>query len=161
MSLSLQVSKHPRPIALRRRPGSPSGPVTVILRLNVLRYDVMSFLTNRSPIVRSTPGGTESGVRPSLEGRCVVAEKGRRDAADCAAAVWKAGTREPGSVTVEEGVEARARCRACRPVLGASIVARRTGNSRRALRWVWVNLQLMLHSKKIGRHKAWLADVGR
>ena len=34
----------------------------------------MSFLMNRSLMVRSTPGGTESGVLPSLEGRCVGQE---------------------------------------------------------------------------------------
>lgn len=39
----------------------------------------MSFLANRSPIARSTPGGTESGVLPSLDGRAVVAEKLRRE----------------------------------------------------------------------------------
>ena len=114
-------------LATGQRPGrrlaraycSPNGPVTVIVRLCVFRYDVMSFFINRSPIVSSTPGGTESGVLPSFEGRCVVAEKFRR-ADDCV--VWKAGTRKPGSVTVEEGLETSARCRACRPVLGASIV---------------------------------------
>jgi len=56
---------------------SPNGPVTVTFLLYVFRYDVMSFLTNRSPIASSTPGGIESGVLPSLEGRVVVAEKFR------------------------------------------------------------------------------------
>jgi hypothetical protein len=71
---------------------------------------------NKSLIARSTPGGIESGVLPSLDGRVVVAEKFRRDG------VWKAGKRKPGRVTVEEGEEATALCRACRPVLGASMV---------------------------------------
>lgn len=76
----------------------------------------MSFLMNGSLIASSTPGGTERGVLPSLEGRCVVAEKFR------VVGVWNAGTRKPGRMTVEEVVEANALCRACRPVLGTSIV---------------------------------------
>ena len=79
----------------------------------------MSFLMNRSPIVSSTPGGTESGVRPSLDCRFVVAEKFRRDEAGV---VWKAGTRKLGNVTVEEEEAATALSRARLPVLGASIV---------------------------------------
>lgn len=79
----------------------------------------MSFLANRSPISSSTPGGIESGVLPSLEGRFVVAEKGRRGVV---CAVWKAGTRKLGSVAVGEGAAAAALCRACLPILGASIV---------------------------------------
>jgi hypothetical protein len=115
--------------------------LTVILLLYVFRYDVMSFLTNKSPISSSTPGGTESGVLPSLEGRCVVAEKVRRDAFWFCWVVWKAGTRKPGNVTVEAGEAAAARCRACLAVLGASIVVvvggwmeDGPGNSRRRLR---------------------------
>jgi hypothetical protein len=133
---------------------SPNGPVTVIFRLDVCRYDVISFFTNRSPIVSSTPGGTESGVRPSLEGRCVVAEKFRP--AD-ACVVWKAGTRKPGSVTVEAGLEANARCRACRPVLGASIVGGGGLATRDALQSALLHLMLRSSSKKFGWESAgWL-----
>lgn len=82
----------------------------------VFRYDVIFFLRYGSLIWSSTPGGTESGVLPSLDGRFVVAEKFRT------VGVWNAGTRKPGNVTVEEGVAASALCRACRPVLRANIV---------------------------------------
>ena len=119
----------------------------MIFRLNVSKYDVMSFFKTRSPIVRSTPGGTESGVLPSLEGRCVVAEKFRR-ADGCV--VWKAGTRKPGSVMVEEGLEANARCRACRPVLGASIVGGGDGLATRdALQSSLLQLMLPVVLKKV------------
>jgi hypothetical protein len=122
--------------------------VTVTFLFWRRRYDVMSFLANSSPISSSTPGGIESGVLPSLEGRFVVAEKGRRGVV---CAVWKAGTRKLGNVAVGEGEPATARCRPCLPILGASIV------------WVVVELalQLAMHaatvrarlmaSKKIGR----------
>lgn len=139
---------------------SPKGPVTVTFLFWRRRYDVMSFFANRSPISSSTPGGIESGVLPSLEGRCVVAEKGRRGAV---CAVWKAGTRKLGNVAVGEGEAATALCKACLPILGASIA------------WVVAELalQLVTHaasvqarqmslSKKIGRRDSigWLR-VGR
>jgi hypothetical protein len=84
--------------------------------LYVLRYDVMFFFRYKSLISMSTPGGTERGVLPSLEGRFVVAEKLRL------ASVWKAGTRKPGNVTVDGAWQVPSRCRACLPILGASIV---------------------------------------
>lgn len=112
----------------------PRGPLTVSFLLYVFRYDVMSFLTNKSPMVSSTPGGIESGVRPSLDGRCVVAEKVRRAVV---VGAWNAGTRKLGNVTVDEGEAAvTALCRACRPARGASILWAATvgldNNSRRA-----------------------------
>ncbi len=129
--------------------------MTVSFRLDVFRYDVTSFLTNRSPMVSSTLGGSESGILPSLEGRCEVAEKARllwTPPVGCAVVgvvvevVWKAGTRKLGRVTVEEGLEATARCRACRPILGANIAATAgwgTGGARcggRDSRWLMLPL---------------------
>lgn len=46
----------------------------------------------------STPGGIEIGVRPSLDGREVVAENGRRASAGAASA----GTRKEGMVTTDD-----------------------------------------------------------
>lgn len=111
---------HPPHIFNKTSVNSPNGPLTVIVRLYVLRYEVTSFLTNKSPIATSTPGGTESGVRPSFDCRAVVAEKLRRAAAGVCD--WNAGTRKPGNVTVEGDEEAvvedaTARCRAWRPAL--------------------------------------------
>lgn len=53
----------------------PRGPFTLTTRLGIRRYVVKSFFTTGSPIVISTPGGTESGVRPSLEHRGADCEK--------------------------------------------------------------------------------------
>ena len=65
-------------------------------------------------MVISTPGGMLSGVRPSLDGRVVVAEKDR-------VLCWKAGTRKPGSVTTgEEAAEVATSRTLLR--LGANIV---------------------------------------
>ena len=71
-------------------------------------------------MVISTPGGMLSGVRPSLDGRVVVAEKLRRAAA--AAVCWKAGTRKPGRVTTVEEAEAEAAASRTLLRLGANIV---------------------------------------
>lgn len=70
-------------------------------------------------MVISTPGGMLRGVRPSLDGRVVVAEKLRRAAAP--AVCWKAGTRKPGSVTTEEDEEEATASRTLLR-LGANIV---------------------------------------
>lgn len=53
-----------------------------------------------SPTVTSTPGGTEIGVRPSLDCCDVDAENGRR--AGVAGALASAGTRKEGSVIIDE-----------------------------------------------------------
>lgn len=71
-----------------------------------------------SPMVSSTPGGIDIGVRPSLDGFDVDAENCRRAAGAAAAGaeLWKAGTRKEGRVITDEGDSALA-------LLGASIVA--------------------------------------
>lgn len=91
----------------------PRGPVTVTVLLGVCLYVVKSFTMYGSPIVSSTPGGIEIGVRPSFEGLEVDAENCRR-AAGAAAQFWKAGTRKEGNVTMDEGAIALA-------LVGASI----------------------------------------
>lgn len=68
-----------------------------------------------SPMVNSTPGGMEIGVRPSLERCAADAEKGRL--ADGALLAASAGTRNDGRVAVGEAHRAAALAR-----LGASIV---------------------------------------
>lgn len=68
-----------------------------------------------SPTVTSTPGGTEIGVRPSLDCCDVDAENDRR--ACVAGALASAGTRKDGSVIIgEEQMAALV-------LLGASMVA--------------------------------------
>lgn len=75
-----------------------------------------------SPIVSSTPGGIEIGVRPSLDGRAVDAENGLREVVEGALA--SAGTRKEGSVTIGDDDEAGLAQRAAtRDLLGASMVA--------------------------------------
>lgn len=53
-----------------------------------------SFFAVGSPMVISTPGGIDIGVLPSFEDVLGVAENRRLGGA------WKAGTRNPGRVTV-------------------------------------------------------------
>lgn len=91
----------------------PRGPVTVTVLLGVCLYVVKSFNMYGSPMVSSTPGGMEIGVRPSFECLEVDAENCRR-AAGAGAQFWKAGTRKEGNVTTDEGAMALA-------LLGASI----------------------------------------
>lgn len=97
----------------------PRGPVTVTVLLGVCLYVVKSLTMYGSPILSSTPGGMEIGVRPSFEGLAVDAENCRR-AAGAGAQFWKAGTRKEGSVTTNEGATALA-------LLGASIGGLATG----------------------------------
>ena len=54
-------------------------------------------------MMSSTPGGIEMGMRPSFDGRAVVAEKGRVNVAVVVDGVgaWNAGTRKPGNVTTD------------------------------------------------------------
>ena len=100
----------------------PSGPATVTVLIGTLKCVVMSFLTLGSPIVSSTPGGIERGVRPSLDGRVAVAEKVRLAPALCC---WNAGTRKLGNI-VEEEAEATDAARSRAALLGAaSIFGRR------------------------------------
>lgn len=91
----------------------PRGPVTVTVLLGVCLYVVKSFNMYGSPMVSSTPGGIEIGVRPNFEDLEVDAENCRR-AAGAGAQFWKAGTRKEGNVTMDEGAIALA-------LLGASI----------------------------------------
>lgn len=97
----------------------PRGPVTVTVLLGVCLYVVKSLTMYGSPMLSSTPGGMEIGVRPSFEGLAVDAENCRR-AAGAGAQFWKAGTRKEGSVTTDEGATALA-------LLGASIGGLATG----------------------------------
>jgi hypothetical protein len=91
----------------------------------------MSFLIHGSLTLISTPGGIEMGVLPSLEDRCVVVEKSRREEG-AGEVVWKAGTRKPGSVVVEGAEEeAMTLSRARLPVLCANIVPSGEVRSRR------------------------------
>lgn len=83
---------------------------------------VKSFTMYGSPMVSSTPGGMEIGVRPSFDGLEVDAENCRR-AAGAGAQFWKAGTRKEGNVTMDEGAMALA-------LLGASIGEVATGCGR-------------------------------
>lgn len=92
----------------------PSGPVTVTVLLGICLYEVKSLCMYGSPMVSSTPGGIDMGVRPSLDGLDADAENCRR-AAGAGAALWKAGTRKEGSDITDEGEIALA-------LLGASIV---------------------------------------
>jgi hypothetical protein len=87
--------------------------VTVTVLFAITLQFVGSFFTMGSPIISSTPGGIEMGVRPSLDGRHVVEENVRR--------VWRAGTRNEGSVE-DEGAEATAFSKALL-LHGANIVA--------------------------------------
>ena len=68
--------------------------MTVTVLFGILRYVVASLLTLGSPIRSSTPGGTEIGVLPSLDGRLADAEKGL--------VAWRAGTRKLGRMTAED-----------------------------------------------------------
>lgn len=112
------------------RSSDPRGPATVTLRFAKRRYVVISFFTMGSPIVSSTPGGMEMGVRPSLDGRVVVAEKCRVGVAapvegvEEGVRVWKAGARKDGTVTVEglAGVAEASTLSRSRIRLGASIL---------------------------------------
>lgn len=97
----------------------PRGPVTVTVLLGVCLYVVKSLTMYGSPMLSSTPGGMEIGVRPSFEGLAVDAENCRL-AAGAGAQFWKAGTRKEGSVTTDEGATALA-------LLGASIGGLATG----------------------------------
>lgn len=81
---------------------------------------VKSFRMYGSPMVSSTPGGMEIGVRPSFEGLEVDAENCRR-AAGAGAQFWKAGTRKEGNVTTDEGAMTLA-------LVGASIGMLATGS---------------------------------
>lgn len=83
---------------------------------------VKSLTMYGSPMVSSTPGGMEIGVRPSFDGLEVDAENCRR-AAGAGAQFWNAGTRKEGSVTTDEGAMALA-------LLGASIGELATGCGR-------------------------------
>jgi hypothetical protein len=98
---------------MRPTRGIPRGPVTVTVLLGVCLYVVKSLCMYGSPMVSSTPGGIEIGVRPSFEGLEVDTENWRR-AAGAGAQFWKAGTRKEGKVTTDEGAKALA-------LLGASI----------------------------------------
>ena len=60
-----------------------------------------STLTFGSPIKRSTPGGIESGVLPSLDDLFAVTEKGL----DESRVGWNAGTRKLGRVMADAGNE--------------------------------------------------------
>lgn len=93
----------------------PSGPVTVILFLIVGFHIVTSWIILGCPIDTSTPGGTESGVRPSFDDRFGVEEKGRRTR-PC-----HAGSRNDGSVAADDPSAACLKCLA--PVWGAIIEA--------------------------------------
>lgn len=62
--------------------------MTVLLGMTI--QFVGSLFTFGSPIISSTPGGIEMGVRPNLDGLHVVEENVRR--------VWRAGARKPGAV---------------------------------------------------------------
>lgn len=62
------------------------------VRFGTLKYVVGSFFAFGSPMVISTPGGIDIGIRPSFEALLVVLENCRRGEA------WKAGTRKLGSV---------------------------------------------------------------
>ena len=69
--------------------------MTVMVFLMVGFHDVASLIVLGSLIKTSTPGGTDSAVRPSLDGRFEVDENARRAVFAC-----HAGTRNAGSVTV-------------------------------------------------------------
>ena len=111
----------------------PRGPVTVTVLLGVCLYVVKSFTMYGSPMVSSTPGGMEIGVRPSFDGLDVDAENCRR-AAGAGAQFWKAGTRKEGNVTMDEGAMALA-------LLGASIGESATGCGRGRLHRASVAIQ--------------------
>lgn len=92
---------------------APNGPVTVTVLFGMTLQFVGSLLTFGSPIISSTPGGIEMGVRPSLDGLHVVEVNVRR--------VWRAGTRNEGTV-VAEGEDATAFSKALL-LHGANIVS--------------------------------------
>lgn len=90
-------TNHHTPQGQRRN--LPRGPLTVMVFLTVGLYEVVLLLVIASPIITSTSGGTEIGVRPSLERCVVVVEKhSRRFAFVC-----HAGIRNPGRVAALEG----------------------------------------------------------
>jgi len=69
------------------------------------------------------------GVRPSLDGHVVVAEKGLEEVACCV--VWKVGTRKLGRVTIGDDVEGAASARPrARARLGVSILESEGGRRR-------------------------------
>ncbi len=73
--------------------------MTVIVLTTLGLYEVMLLIIFGSPSVSSTPGGTERGVRPSLEGRGPVVENCRAAvvaAVDCHAGIRKLGNEAAG-----------------------------------------------------------------
>lgn len=93
----------------------------LIVFLYTFLYDVKSLFATGSPTESSTPGGIERGVRPSLEGRFEVVEKGAAVARGAAVACH-AGTKKPGSVTGPDDDAVMARPNAF-PLLGANMAA--------------------------------------
>ncbi|KAI6769070.1 hypothetical protein HG531_010174 [Fusarium graminearum] len=93
----------------------------LIVFLYTFLYDVKSLFATGSPTESSTPGGIERGVRPSLEGRFEVVEKGAAVARGAAVACH-AGTKKPGSVTGPDDDAVMARPNAF-PRLGANMAA--------------------------------------
>lgn len=100
--------------------------MTVKVLFGVCLYVVKSCLTHGSPMVSSTPGGIEIGVRPSLDGRAADAENCRRP---CAAGATSAGTRNEGSVMTDAGERMVAAALVLQ--LGTSMFARGDGEARR------------------------------
>lgn len=77
----------------------PRGPLTVMVFLTVGLYEVVLLLVIASPIITSTSGGSEIGVRPNLECCVGVVEKHWR-LLDC---VCHAGIRNPGTIMAFDG----------------------------------------------------------
>jgi len=94
-SLPGDSSAHHPPSRYRRRRYSPNGPDTVRVLCATCFHAVASLLILGSPKMSSTSEGIERAMRPSFEGRFVVAEKCR------AGTDWKAGTRKLGSMTTD------------------------------------------------------------
>ncbi|KAK1244650.1 hypothetical protein MKX07_003449 [Trichoderma sp. CBMAI-0711] len=70
--------------AVKEEKNAPNGPVTVIVFLTTGLYEVALRTALGSPMTTSTPGGTDSGVRPSFDRAAGVVENGLDDD-DCVA----------------------------------------------------------------------------